>query len=252
MRYPPQFLYVSESVSLTCARTMLETIAAFVSPTLQTSMNKQEIVYAINDFLGKIEYIIDPSHPYTFANIRPRADMLVAFVQLYLQFISNTCVPDSKAVIGFRKRWSEFLCNKNMLTRQRRFVHIYKVLADIAIIISKECSIYFYLHDTQNKGATPDFLDLGQVIAYLHDSKLQFSKSRVKTCLEGLGNSTPSDLHIITRYLGLALRLRQIFDTELCPGYLTTDTEDQHHVFEHHLTGLIKAVETRLQTQPFN
>ena len=56
----------------------------------------------------------------------------------------------------------------------------------------------------------------------------------------------------INQYLGLALRLRQLFDEELCVGgYLPTDTEEQHHVFESYLKSLIQAISNRLTHAQF-
>ncbi len=248
----PQYLYVSKTISLACARNIIVTIASFVSPLLQTSENKHDVINAINIFLAKIEHILDPNHPYSLENMNIRAEMLASFVQLYLKFVSHTdCRSESQSVIGFKRRWTEYLCVKNPVTKQRRFVHIYKVLGDIAIIMSGDCSIYFFLADPSNKGFDPIFFGSTEAISFLHNANLQFSKSRVKACIEGVKNIDINRLTTINQYLGLALRLRQLFDEELCVGYLTTDTEEQHHVFESYLKSLIQAISNRLTHAQF-
>lgn len=222
----------SKNLSLECARVLLAYIGAYVDPKLSYSNDIVKIIKELNKFLDVIFHILNPSNKYTLSNYKIRGEYLLAFSDMYRYLVTHTkCKSTSNALVGYDKSWTKFLCTTKKGVRP--IVHIYKVLAMIALIQAGCIDKIFYIKNTLNSGQEPDWLDIHSVLDNLHNPNLRFSK----ICLEKL---EPDVAGNINKYVYTALYIR---NQEYCSTIVKLNSDKEHETFNTCIEGLLKALE---------
>lgn len=219
--------FSSKTIGLKCGQSLM----LFINPFVVSKNPKlpiDEIVHELNTFLDVIYHILNPKNKYTLTNYKIRGEYLLAFSMLYQYLVINgNCKSESNKLIGFEKSWTKFLCTttKNNIP----IVHLYKVLAMLALIYADCYNDMFYIKDTSNKNKEPNWLDLKGILDNLYNPNIRFSKSKSNTCLNSI---EPSIVVKINNLLNMSIYVRQHYlDNVFCGTMVKTKPDIEHENF---------------------
>jgi hypothetical protein len=216
--------FLSNQLSLNCARQLLNIIKAFVD--IDSSKKTiRDITIELNKFLDVVYYILNPKNKYTLQNYKIRGMYLLAFCEMYEYLVTNIVCNSSKIyIIGLGKTWTNFLCTT--IKNVRPFVHIYKVLTYIALLKANCYTDIFYIKDNTNTGKEPKWLILNEILENMYNPNLRISKSKSKSCLNHL---EPHSVAEINRYMYTSYSLRQHYLNSVYCGSIVNAKNDVEH-----------------------